>query len=201
MLAKDTPGFIVNRIARPFYGEALRIYDEGIADFATIDHAMRTLGGFPMGPFELMDFIGNDINYTVTETVFYSFFSDPRYMPSFTQKRMSRAGFLVLQNRQRILRLQPRAVKPTPQEDPALLQIFERILYTLINEAADAMHYRIATREDIETAMTKGVNYPKGLLGWADEIGIEYIVAGLDSLFEQYHETRYRCSPWLRKMA
>src|SRR5699024_8772639 len=84
-VAKDTPGFIVNRVARPFYGEALRIYEEGIADFATIDWAMKSLGGFRMGPFELMDFIGNDINYTVTETVFGAFYYDPRYKPYFTQ--------------------------------------------------------------------------------------------------------------------
>src|SRR5690606_25908142 len=86
-VAKDTPGFIVNRVARPFYGEALRIYEEGIADFATIDKSLKTLGGFRMGPFELMDFIGNDVNYTVTETVFTAFYFDPRYKPAFTQKR------------------------------------------------------------------------------------------------------------------
>ena len=75
-IAKDTPGFIVNRVARPFYGEALRIYEEGIADFDTIDMAMKSKGGFRMGPFELMDFIGNDVNYTVTETVFEAFYYD-----------------------------------------------------------------------------------------------------------------------------
>jgi len=86
VVAKDTPGFIVNRVARPFYGEAIRIYEEGVADFSTIDWAMREIGGFRMGPFELMDYIGNDINYTVTETVFSSFYFDSRYKPSFTQK-------------------------------------------------------------------------------------------------------------------
>ncbi|MEM1002066.1 MAG: 3-hydroxyacyl-CoA dehydrogenase NAD-binding domain-containing protein, partial [Bacteroidota bacterium] len=90
-VAKDTPGFIVNRVARPFYGESLRIYEEGLADFATIDTSLKTLGGFRMGPFELMDFIGNDVNYTVTETVFEAFYYDPRYRPSFTQKRLSEA--------------------------------------------------------------------------------------------------------------
>ena len=93
-VAKDTPGFIVNRVARPFYSEALRIYEEGVADFATIDFAMKTIGGFKMGPFELMDFIGNDVNYAVTESVFASFYFDPRYKPSFTQKRLVEAGFL-----------------------------------------------------------------------------------------------------------
>ncbi|RZV57571.1 MAG: 3-hydroxybutyryl-CoA dehydrogenase, partial [Flavobacteriaceae bacterium] len=93
-VAKDTPGFIVNRVARPFYGEALRIYEEGLADFATIDWSMKTLGGFKMGPFELMDFIGNDVNYTVTESVFKAFYYDPRYKPAFTQMRFAEAGYL-----------------------------------------------------------------------------------------------------------
>ncbi|MFM8486231.1 MAG: 3-hydroxyacyl-CoA dehydrogenase NAD-binding domain-containing protein, partial [Bacteroidota bacterium] len=94
VIAKDTPGFIVNRVARPYYGEALRILDEGIADEATIDWAMRDLSGFRMGPFELMDFIGNDINYAVTEVVFTNFFYDPRYRPSMTQKRLVDANYL-----------------------------------------------------------------------------------------------------------
>ena len=94
VLAKDTPGFIVNRIARPFYGEALRIYEEGIANFQSIDWAMKEIGGFRMGPFTLMDFIGNDINYAVTESVFKAFYYDSRYKPSFTQKRHAEAGWL-----------------------------------------------------------------------------------------------------------
>ena len=85
--AKDTPGFIVNRVARPFYGEALRIYEEGIAQIPTIDKAMKDLGGFRMGPFELMDFIGNDVNYAGTERGGNAVDFDPRYKPSFTQKR------------------------------------------------------------------------------------------------------------------
>ena len=103
VIAKDTPGFIVNRVARPFYGEALRIYEEGVADFATIDWALKEIGGFRMGPFELMDYIGNDINYTVTETVFTTFYFDPRYKPSFTQKRMMEAGYLRKKIRKRLL--------------------------------------------------------------------------------------------------
>jgi 3-hydroxybutyryl-CoA dehydrogenase len=94
VIAKDTPGFIVNRIARPFYGEAIRIYEEGIADMATIDWAMTEVGKFKMGPFTLMDYIGHDVNYVVTETVFQSFFFDPRYKPSFSQKRLLEAGWL-----------------------------------------------------------------------------------------------------------
>lgn len=207
-VAKDTPGFIVNRVARPFYGEALRIYEEGIADFETIDHSLKTLGGFRMGPFELMDFIGNDVNYTVTETVFTAFYFDPRYKPSFTQKRLSEAGYLGRksgkgyydydQNGKIINTCHPE-LDSGSREDLAQT-IFDRVLVMLINEAADALFLNIASAEDIDNAMTKGVNYPKGLLAWADEKGIDWCVTKLDELYNEYHEDRYRCSPLLRKM-
>ena len=79
-------------------------------------------------------------------------------------------------------------------------QIFERILVLLINEAADALFLNIASAEDIDNAMTKGVNYPKGLLAWADEKGISWCVDKLDAMYHEYHEDRYRCSPLLRKL-
>ncbi|NRB53708.1 MAG: 3-hydroxybutyryl-CoA dehydrogenase [Saprospiraceae bacterium] len=202
VIAKDTPGFIVNRVARPFYGEALRIYDEGIADIPTIDWAMKQIGQFRMGPFELMDFIGNDVNYTVTETVFKAFYFDPRYRPSFTQKRMSEAGYLGRKSGRGYYDYKAGASHPAPKADNKLGQaIVDRIVVMLINEAADALHFKVASREDIDAAMTKGVNYPKGLLSWADEIGIENCVERLDQLFDYYRESRYRCSPLLRKMA
>lgn len=202
VIAKDTPGFIVNRVARPFYGEALRIFDEGIADMATIDHAMKSLGGFPMGPFELMDFIGHDVNYVVTETVFHAFFCDPRYMPSFSQKRLMEAGFLGRKTGRGFYDYSDGAQRPLPKEEHYILKpIFDRILAMLINEAAEAWYFGIAGKEDIDIAMTRGVNYPKGLLAWAEEIGPAKIVEILDGLFARYHDTRYRCSARLRLMA
>ncbi|WP_370622879.1 3-hydroxyacyl-CoA dehydrogenase NAD-binding domain-containing protein [Winogradskyella forsetii] len=207
-IAKDTPGFIVNRVARPFYGEALRIYEEGMADFATIDSAMKDIGGFRMGPFELMDFIGNDINYTVTETVFTAFYFDPRYKPAFTQKRFAEAGYLGRKSGKgyydydkngKIVPRHPKLISET-QKSKIGQQIFNRILVMLINEAADALFFNIASAEDIDNAMTKGVNYPKGLLAWADEMGIDWCVSKMDELYNEYHEDRYRCSPLLRKM-
>ena len=202
VLAKDTPGFIVNRVARPFYGEALRIYEEGIADFATIDWAMTELGGFRMGPFTLMDFIGNDINYTVTETVFAAFYFDGRYKPSFTQKRHAEAGWLGRKSGRGYYDYSEGTTKPEPNRDQELGElILWRVLVLLINEAADALFLNIASKEDIELAMTKGVNYPKGLLRWADEQGIQNSVDALDRLHSNYLEERYRCSPMLRNMA
>ena len=205
-IAKDTPGFIVNRVARPFYSEALRIYEEGVASFQAIDSSLKNLGGFRMGPFELMDFIGNDVNFTVTETVFKSFFFDPRYKPSFTQKRFAEAGYLGRKSgigfyeydkNNQIVPLD----KNESKIDSALSQlIFDRVLVMLINEAADTLFWNIATAKDIDNAMTKGVNYPKGLLAWADEKGIDWCVNQMDQLYDEYREDRYRCSPILRKM-
>jgi 3-hydroxybutyryl-CoA dehydrogenase len=202
VLAKDTPGFIVNRVARPFYGEALRILDEGIADMATIDWAMKTIGGFPMGPFELMDFIGHDVNFVVTETVFQAFYYDPRYMPSFSQKRLLEAGYLGRKSGKGFYDYTEGASKPQPAENSELGKtIVNRILAMLINEAAEALHYSIASATDIDLAMTKGVNYPMGLLAWGKELGYHQIVAHLDHLFDTYHDPRYRCSIGLRKLA
>jgi 3-hydroxybutyryl-CoA dehydrogenase len=200
-VAKDTPGFIVNRVARPFYSEAIRIYEEGIADFATIDHAMKSIGGFRMGPFELMDFIGNDVNYAVTESVFTAFYFDPRFKPSFTQKRLTEAGFLGRKSGRGYYDYSEGAAMPSANHEEELLKyVFNRILVMLINEAADALHLGVASAANIDHAMTKGVNYPKGLLKWADELRIDFCVQILDSLYNDYHEDRYRCSVILRKM-
>jgi 3-hydroxybutyryl-CoA dehydrogenase len=201
VLAKDTPGFIVNRVARPFYGEAIRLLEEGLADAATVDWAMTELGGFRMGPFTLMDFIGHDVNYRVTESVFAAFFYDPRYRPSFTQKRLFEAGYLGRKTGRGFYRYGKGEHQPEPTRDEELgRQILHRILAMLINEAVDALHLKVASKEDLELAMTKGVNYPRGLLAWADAWGPEQVLTTLDNFYHEYHEDRYRASPLLRKM-
>jgi 3-hydroxybutyryl-CoA dehydrogenase len=201
VLASDTPGFIVNRIARPFYGESIRILEEGVADAPTIDWTMKTLGGFRMGPFELMDFIGNDVNYAVTRSVFEAMFYDPRYRPSLTQKRLVEAGFLGRKSGRGYYDYRDDAARPAAREDRELAQrIFERVLAMLVNEAVDAVFMRVATPEDVDLAMTKGVNYPKGLLAWANEIGLPRVLEWMDGLYGEYGEDRYRPSPLLRRM-
>ncbi|UOQ74550.1 3-hydroxyacyl-CoA dehydrogenase NAD-binding domain-containing protein [Hymenobacter cellulosilyticus] len=201
VLTKDTPGFIVNRVARPFYGEAIRILEEGIADMSTIDWALTELGGFRMGPFTLMDFIGHDVNYRVTESVFTAFFFDPRFKPSFTQKRLFEAGYYGRKSGRGFYNYAEGAVQPEPNRDETLgRSIVNRVLAMLINEAVDALAFNVASKEDLELAMTKGVNYPKGLLAWADELGLENVLKTLDELYAEYHEDRYRASALLRRM-
>lgn len=196
---KDTPGFIVNKVARPFYSESIRMYEEGMATPAEIDSSLKEVGGFRMGPFELTDFIGHDVNYKVTETVWKSFFNDGRYTPSFTQQQLVLAGYLGRKSGQGFYSY-PNENQPVKVNLDKATAIVNRVIIMLINEAADTVHRQIASVEDIDTAMTKGVNYPKGLLKWADELGIEECVRRMDILFDEYHEERYRCSPLLRKM-
>ena len=201
VIVKDVPGFIVNRIARPFYGEALRIVEENIATPEQVDEAMRTLGNFKMGPFELMDLIGIDVNFSVTKTVFADYFYDPKYKPSLLQQRMSEAKLHGRKTGKGFYDYAENAQKPAPEKDEELYhEIFMRILSMLINEAVEAKRLGIANDEAIELAMQKGVNYPKGLLQWGFDIGFEKISETLQHLYETYQEERYRQSPLLRKL-
>jgi 3-hydroxybutyryl-CoA dehydrogenase len=155
-----------------------------------------------MGPFELMDLIGNDVNFAVTTSVWKAFFHDPRYTPSLTQQRQVESGRLGRKTGQGYYSYGGNAEAIPPMVDPVrAAQIVRRVLAMLINEAADALFLRVASAEDIDLAMTKGVNYPKGLLAWADEDGAAFWLAELEALQAEYGEDRYRPSPLLRRMA
>jgi len=202
VIAKDTPGFIVNRVARPFYSESIKMLEEGFSDVPTIDWAMKELGGFRMGPFELMDLIGHDVNFVVTETVWTEMFYDPRYKPSITQKRLKEANMLGRKSGKGFYDYSDNASKPTPNTDASNgNEILNRVLFMLVNEAIDALFLQIASSNDIETAMTKGVNYPKGLLAWAKEIGYKTILDGLNALQDRFGDDRYRPSVLLKELA
>ena len=156
-----------------------------------------------MGPFELMDLIGNDINFAVTTSVWKAFFHDQRYTPSLTQQRQVESGRLGRKTGQGYYAYGEGAQIPVVAN--ILKELAEaitvRVLAMLINEAADALFLRVASATDIDLAMTKGVNYPKGLLAWADEKGAAYWLGVLEALQSEYGEDRYRPSPLLRRMA
>ena len=309
--AKSTPGFIVNRVARPYYGEALRLALEGAADYATIDAVMREAGGFRMGPFELMDMIGHDVNFAVTNSVWRAFYDDPRFLPSLLQKDLVDAGFLGRKTGRGFYDYAAAAAKPAPTTEPrrepslpidvhgdaplpaalaARLQangvscnrvpaadgrvatVADAVLYVtdgrsatrraaetgvantvlvdlaldygkatrlavavarqcetaaanavigvlqaagfavsrfsdvpglavmrtvamLANEAADAVNQGVCSAPAVDAAMRLGVNYPRGPLAWADDLGIASLRTVLVHLAASYGEDRYRVSP------
>lgn len=312
--ARSTPGFIVNRVARPFYAEALRVLSEGAADAATLDAVMRESGGFRMGPFELTDLIGQDVNLAVTRSVYDAFFQDPRFTPSLVQQELVAAGRLGRKSGRGFYQYGPGAERPEPRIAPpgprpervtirgdlgpldglapllersgialrredggsgrleidgvaivltdgrtatermateggpplvlvdvaldyataarvalapadqtnpgdlaraaGLFQalgrtvsvlddvpglIVARTVCMLANEGADAVNQGVCAAEAVDTAMMKGVNYPRGPLAWADALGLPYVVGLLDNLAGTYGEDRYRVSPLLRR--
>ncbi|MCC7050750.1 MAG: NAD(P)-binding domain-containing protein [Bacteroidia bacterium] len=201
VLCKDTPGFIVNRVARSFYGEAIRIAEEGIADYATIDWAIKTYGNFKMGPFELMDFIGSDVNYKVTESVWQQFFYDPRFKPSLTQKRLYESKRFGKKSGKGYYDYTTQKTPQPIQDEKIGKEIFERILCMLINEAVDTYYLKIASAKDIDLAMTKGVNYPQGLLTWGQTWGWDNVHQKLNNLYTLYEEDRYRSCILLKRLA
>lgn len=312
VVCDSTPGFIVNRVARPFYGEALRLLLERQADPATLDAVMREAGGFRMGPCELMDLIGHDVNLAVTRGVWDGFFRDPRYRPSLVQQALVDAGWLGRKSGRGFYAYDEGASPPAPRalsgprpaavvvegdlgpargllprlhaaglvvrETPgdgvlridghrlaltdgrtadaraqalgAPVALFDlatdwaaatrvavaashdgddaraaaaglfaalglqvsplgdapglavaRTVAMLVNEAADAVQQGIATADDVDLAMQRGVNYPRGPLAWGRALGLGYVVRVLDHLAAAYGEERYRTSPWLRREA
>ncbi len=201
VLAKDSPGFIVNRVARPFYGEALKMLEEGVAEVNEIDTAMRTLGGFKMGPFELTDLIGHDVNYAVTETVWKQFFYDPRFKPSLIQGRMVQAGLLGRKSGRGFYHYaEGEKIENTRVDSAKAEALFERIFVMLVNEAYDALFLHIASAQDIDLAMKLGLNYPKGLLQWSVDYGMPRILAKLQSLHDWFGDDRYRPNPLLKHL-
>lgn len=316
--ASSTPGFIVNRCARAFYSEALGLLWERAADAATIDAVMREAGAFRMGPFELMDMIGNDVNFAVTKSVWEAYFHDPRFRPSVLQQERVAAGHLGRKAGRGYYDYAPGAARPAPHTEapaprpgrvalaggsptadalaarlraggtavdaapadaavaPAYLVVdgtllvpcdgrtatavavacgrpdvvvfdlafdyakctrlavaaadgcspaaagaavgalqaagiavsrFDdvaglpvmRTVAMLANEAADAVTQGIANARDVDLAMMRGVNYPRGPLAWADAIGLPHVRATLASLAAHYGEDRYRLSPLIAR--
>ena len=212
VVATDTPGFIVNRVARPYYLEALRIVGDGLASVAAVDDAMHG-AGFRMGPFELIDAIGADVNFAVSQSVFEQLFFDPRYRPHQLQRALVDAGRLgrkagggfydYADDGARgpawaTLERRPSGPRPEPL---AAEQISARIIATLVNEAASAVAEGVASPQAVDTAMRLGMNYPSGPLEWGEQIGLAHVVRTLDQLHAAVPDGRYRVVPLLRSLA
>jgi len=204
----STPGFIVNRVARPFYGEAQRMVEEGVADPATIDAALRA-AGFPMGPFELTDLIGQDINLAVGTSVWERTEHDPRYAPTKLQQDLVAAGHLGRKSGQGIYRYADdgSVIGAAPDLDraaelvggPVTTDPVARTVAMLVNEAVDLVARGEASAEDVDEAMILGTRYPKGPIAWGREVGYAVVRRQLEQLDRAFPGGRYRPSPALEE--
>jgi 3-hydroxybutyryl-CoA dehydrogenase len=203
----STPGFIVNRVARPFYGEAQRIVESGVADAATVDWILREKGGFPMGPLELTDFIGQDVNLAVGTSVWEQTGHDERYAPTAFQRDLVAAGRLgrksgrgvyayaadgAVEGAEPDVELAERLVGGPVETDP-----LARTLAMLVNEAVDLVARGEASADDVDTAMRLGTRYPKGPIEWGREIGFDVVARQVGELDAAFPGGRYRPSPAL----
>src|SRR5829696_3270907 len=193
----DTPGFIVNRVARPFYLEALRLVEEGVEP-GRIDAAIRG-AGFKMGPLELADLIGHDVNLAVSESLFERYYYQPRFRPSHLQRSMVEAGLLGRKSGRGFYDYGAEEQRQTGEKEEAE-HVALRVISCIVNEAFLAFSEGVATAGDIDEAMKLGANYPKGPFEWAEEIGVQSILQTLDSLREAYGEA-YIAAPSLRVRA
>lgn len=222
VVAKDTPGFIVNRVARGFYLEALRLLGEGVGGVDEIDQVMRTHGRFRMGPFELMDMIGLDVNLAATTSIWERMNRPARFKPHEIQRRLVEQGHLGRKTRRGFYSYEYDTPLPACQVERRSFQLSPlmadvmlvssvragavdagsteqfmlcRILGAIINEAGLAYEEGIASSDDIDIAMTKGVNYPAGPLALADEIGHRTVRGLLKALNGSVADGRYEPAP------
>ena len=213
VIAGDTPGFIVNRVQRAYYLEACRILESGLAELAAIDAAMRGIG-FRLGPFELADVVGTDVNLAAGIAIFDGFFGDPRYRPAQVQRRVVDAGRLGRKVGAGYYDYASGGERGAPFAAIAgrggatgrlasldAAQIEARILATIVNEAASAVSDGVASPEGIDTAMRLATNWPDGPLAWGERIGLASVVHSLDALHASVPDGRYRVVPLLRELA
>ena len=195
----DSPGFIVNRCNRPFTLESVRVLDEGVAEAAAIDRVMREDGGYPMGPFELMDLIGIDVNLSVARS-FYEQRPIARWQPHPIQERMVAEGRLGRKTERGFYEYGPdgKVEPPATDLDPGLRrEILERVVSQLVNEASFAAGEGVAAPGDIDAAMRLGLNHPRGPFEWERELGTASVLAMLASLHERTGDERYEPAPRL----
>jgi 3-hydroxybutyryl-CoA dehydrogenase len=213
VVAADTPGFIVNRVQRALYLEGFRIFEEGLADVVAIDDAMRQVG-FRLGPFELADVVGTDVNLAAGSAIFDGFSGDPRYRPALVQRLVVDAGRLGRKTSAGYYDYDADGARGAPwsalhrhhDRGPRLppigpAQIEARTLAAIVNEAASAVSDVVAAPAAIDTAMRLAANWPEGPLAWGERIGLPAIVHTLDALHVVVPDGRYRVTPLLRLIA
>ena len=209
VIAADSPGFIVNRVQRAYYLEACRIHEEGSSEVAAIDDAMRGIG-FRLGPFELADVVGTDVNLAAGMAIFEGFSGDPRYRPAQVQRVVVDAGRLGRKSGAGYYDYEADGSRGAPwpalaggprQPQLAPAQIQARVLAAIVNEAASAVADRVAAPDVIDTAMRLGTNWPDGPLAWGERIGLASVVHTLDALHAAVPDGRYRAVPLLRAAA
>jgi len=216
--AADVPGFIVNHVARPYYLEALRILEEGLAGADEIDAAMRDLGGFRMGPLELVDLIGLDVNLATTRSVWEQLDRPPLLRPCALQEKLVADGYLGRKTGRGIYSYKGDTPAPAVEIEPKPLEISEglrravddfvaaatdktgndvqryvlaRILVSLIAQAALAHERGVASKDDIDTALKYGTNHPKGPFEWSAQIGLDKCTRLLEALNETVTDNRF----------
>lgn len=197
---RDSPGFLVNRCARPFYGEALKLLEQEVADAATIDACLKSSGGFPLGPFELIDLVGVDINLHATRAVWNAFGQAPRFTPSSILENMVRKGKLGRKTGSGFFTY-PRETTGALAEIPGDPDIFVRVASMLANEAAFAFQEELASAEAINTAVKLGLNFKHGPRDLAQMIGVPKIIKTLQRCAQTDTSGRYEICASLAQFA
>ncbi|MBL1218383.1 MAG: 3-hydroxyacyl-CoA dehydrogenase [Planctomycetes bacterium] len=221
----DSPGFIVNRVARPFYLEAWRILEEGLATVDQIDQALRGIAGFPMGPFQLMDYLGHDLSLEVTNTLYIGSGRQHRFTPSGIQQQLVKAGSLgrktdlgaydystdpptpAVNVKLKSLSLPAETIElldrftgralTHPPESTVQQYIIARILACIINEACHVVDEHVATGKGIDTAMKLGTKHPRGPFEWLRSIGPDLCISWLNELTLHTGFSRYTSARFL----
>ncbi|MBS1678199.1 MAG: 3-hydroxybutyryl-CoA dehydrogenase [Actinobacteria bacterium] len=198
----DGPGFLVNRCARPYYLEALRILESGTATPGEVDRACEA-AGFPMGPFRLMDMIGIDVSLAVTRSMWEQSGGEPRWAPTPTQERMVAAGELGRKSGKGFHVYDDRGRERDAEtgDGDVAAGLVERIVAQLVNEAWFALDDGVADAADVDLAMTVGLGYPRGPLAWGRELGLPRVVALLERLAGPEADPRYRVAAGLAATA
>lgn len=210
VVSSDMPGFIVNRVQRALYLEAYRMLAEGTS-LDAIDDALRGIG-FRLGPFELADLVGTDVNLAAGKAIHAGFFGDPRYRPQPIQQRVVDAGRLGRKTFGGYYDYGPDGARGAPWAGATVPgapgldplpppQVEARALAAIVNEAASAVADGVASAEEIDRAMQLAANWPRGPLAWGERIGLEQVVNALDGLHAAVPDGRYRVTPLLRSIA